>query len=52
MINKLPNSKYISLKCDGIPAEKLVESTVSRLEVQTYLELEKLEDEADDKKVA
>lgn len=33
MINKLPNSKYISLKCDGIPAEKLVQSTVSRLEV-------------------
>jgi hypothetical protein len=31
MINLLPNSRYIALKSDGIPPQKLVEATVSKL---------------------
>ena len=49
MINLLPNSRYIELKSDGVPPQKLVEATVAKLGIQNYLQLEKVPDDADEK---
>ena len=46
MINALPTSQYINLKCNGIPPQKLVSATVARLKIPNFLQLEKTPEDA------